>query len=63
MRSEEDRRVVLISLSETGKKVYFHHKAFHDKMVIGILKGLSAQETEVLTKALQNAQEFFDTYK
>ena len=61
--SEEDRRVVLISLSETGKKVYFHHKAFHDKMVIGILKGLSAQETEVLTRVLQNAQEFFDTYK
>ena len=63
MRSEEDRRVVLISLSETGKAVFFHHKAFHDKMTLGVLKGLSAQETEVLTRALQNAQEFFDTYK
>ena len=26
MRSQEDRRVVLISLTEQGKKAYYHHK-------------------------------------
>lgn len=63
VRSEDDRRVVLISLSETGEKVFLHHKAFHDKMAIGVLNGLNAQEAEVLTKALQNVQEFFHTFK
>ena len=28
-RSEEDRRVVLVSLSEKGEKAYFHHRMFH----------------------------------
>lgn len=63
VRSEEDRRVVLISLSESGEKVFYHHKAFHDKMALGILRGLSAQETEVLTTALKNVQDFFRNYK
>ena len=31
-RSEEDRRVVLVSLSEKGEKAYFHHRMFHEKM-------------------------------
>lgn len=28
-RSEEDRRVVLVSLSEKGEKAYIHHQKFH----------------------------------
>ena len=32
-RSEEDRRVVLISLSEKGEKAYYHHQKFHDDMI------------------------------
>ena len=40
MRSQEDRRVVLISLTEQGKKAYYHHKDFHEKMVLAVLKGL-----------------------
>lgn len=63
VRSQEDRRVVLISLSESGEKAYYHHKAFHDKMVLSILKDLNAQETEVLTAALQKVQKFFRTYQ
>lgn len=63
VRSEEDRRVVLISLTETGEKVFYHHKAFHDKMVLGVLKDLNAQETEALTTALTKVQKFFSTYR
>lgn len=63
VRSQEDRRVVLISLSETGESVFHHHKAFHDKMVLGILKDLNAQETEALTSALIKVQNFFKTCK
>ncbi|MDO4339095.1 MAG: MarR family transcriptional regulator [Eubacteriales bacterium] len=62
VRSEEDRRVVLISLSEKGEKAYLHHKTFHDKMVLAVLKDLSYEETEVLTKALAKLQKFFRSY-
>ena len=32
IRSEEDRRVVLVSLTEKGKRAFAHHKRFHDAM-------------------------------
>lgn len=62
VRSQEDRRVVLISLTEKGRKAHAHHKAFHDKMVLAVLKDLSAQETETLTTALLKLQNFFRKY-
>ena len=61
-RSEEDRRVVLVSLSEKGEKAYFHHRMFHEKMVMEILDGMDEKETEVLTGALTKLQKFFRTY-
>ena len=63
MRSQEDRRVVLISLTEQGKKAYYHHKDFHEKMVLAVLKGLNVEETEALTKALTKLQGFFRSYQ
>lgn len=59
VRSEEDRRVVLISLSEKGDKAYDHHKRFHEEMVEATLEGLNKSETEVLVRALQNLSNFF----
>lgn len=61
-RSEEDRRVVLISLSDKGKRAYLHHKTFHDKMVLAVLKDLNHEETESLTRALAKLQKFFRSY-
>ena len=58
-RSEEDRRVVLLSLSDKGKRAFLHHKKFHDAMIRKVLEGLNEQETEVLVKALQNLRGFF----
>lgn len=63
MRSQEDRRVVLISLTEQGQKAYHHHKDFHEKMVLSVLKGLNAEETEVLAAALMKLQTFFRAYQ
>lgn len=62
VRSEEDRRVVLVSLSEKGERAYLHHKAFHEKMVMSVLGDLNQKETEDLTKALKKLQEFFEEY-
>ncbi len=63
VRSEEDRRVVLISLSEKGDKAYDHHKRFHEEMVEATLEGLNKSETEVLVRALQNLSNFFKEYR
>jgi Transcriptional regulators len=62
VRSEKDRRVVLISLLIKGKKAFAHHRDFHEKMISAMLEGLSNSETEVLVKALTNLKEYFLSY-
>ena len=62
VRSEEDRRVVLISLSEKGEKAFDHHKRFHEEMIEATLRDLNKEETEVLVRALQNLSKFFKEY-
>ena len=63
MRSQEDRRVVLISLTVKGEKAYRHHQNFHEKMVLAVLKDLNVEETESLTRALTKLQKFFRSYQ
>ena len=63
VRSEEDRRVVLISLSEKGKAAYEHHRQFHQKMVGAVLEDLNQEETLVLTNALKKLSSFFRQYE
>ncbi|MCM1266863.1 MAG: MarR family transcriptional regulator [Bacteroidales bacterium] len=58
-RSEEDRRVVLVSLSEKGKKAYLHHQKFHQEMIEAVLKDLSEEEQRVLEQALHKLTRFF----
>ena len=62
-RSEEDRRVILISLTEKGKKANAHHMKFHDGMIQAVLKDLNEEQQEVLVKALMNLRTFFDSYR
>lgn len=63
IRSEKDKRVVLISLSELGKEAYEHHKNFHEKMIKAMLEGLDEQETTTLVRALTNLNQFFKSYQ
>lgn len=58
-RSEEDRRVVLISLSGKGKNAYLHHRKFHEAMISAVLKELSEEEQRVLEQALFKLNRFF----
>ena len=62
-RSEKDKRVVLISLSELGKEAYAHHKNFHEKMIKAMIEGLGEQETTTLVMALTNLTQFFKSYQ
>ena len=58
-RSEEDRRVVLISLSEKGKSAYLHHRRFHEEMIDAVLKELTEEEQHALEHALSKLTRFF----
>lgn len=62
VRSEKDRRVVLISLTQKGEKAYNHHKKFHEEMVQATLEGMDEKQTEVLVQALKNLSRFFRGY-
>lgn len=59
VRSEEDRRVVLVSLSESGKAAYEYHQKFHREMVKAVIKNLDEGEKDVLAKALSNLSDYF----
>ena len=61
-RSEEDRRVVLISLSEKGEKAYYHHKKYHDDMIQAIMTDLDETQMDALTQALNKLRAFFRKY-
>ncbi len=61
VRSELDRRVVLISLTDKGHKAYMQHKRFHQEMIDAVVEGLSVQEQQVLERALRNLTHFFRT--
>ena len=62
-RSEEDRRVVLLSLSEKGEKAFYHHKKFHDDMIKAVTEDLDGDEIEALTRALNKLRKFFRQYQ
>jgi len=58
-RSDEDRRVVLVSLTEKGKEAFRSHQQFHDDMVEAVTSQLSMEEQEILQKALSRLNKFF----
>ncbi len=59
VRSEEDRRVVLLSLTPKAKRAYEHHMDFHRAMVNSVKESLSEEEQEVLIKALASLERYF----
>lgn len=58
-RSEEDRRIVLISLTEKGINAFKHHSQFHDEMIKTTISKLSDEEMKVLISALENINGYF----
>ncbi len=59
-RSEKDKRVVHVTLTDKGKKAFYHHRDFHKKMIKAIVKDLSEQEMEILYRCLENLNDFFE---
>lgn len=60
-RSDEDRRVVLVSLTDKGCQAFVRHQRFHQEMIDAITKDLSEEEKVVLEKSLRNLIQFFRT--
>ena len=61
-RSEEDRRVVFVKLTDRGVKAYRHHENYHRQMTRAILDKLDEAEIPVLVKTLDALSEFFTGY-
>jgi len=63
VRSEEDRRVVLVYLTEEGKRIYVLHKKFHQDLVNRIVNRLDDREKRLLEKVLVNLNQYLKEMK
>lgn len=59
-RSDEDKRVVLVKLTEKGRKAFFHHRDYHWNMIRSINKSMDRQEREILVRCLEKLNQFLD---
>lgn len=57
-RSKNDKRVVLVVLTEKGRKAFFHHKDFHKNMIKAIVKDMNEDEMKVIMKGLLSLNDF-----
>ena len=58
-RSEEDRRVVYIALTEKGEKAFYHHEQFHRQMTNAVIEKLDDEEIDALVKMLKDISGIF----
>ncbi len=62
-RSDEDRRVVYIRLTEKGVRAYKKHARFHREMVREVIKNLDEEEKTALIQALSKLEKYFTEQK
>ena len=62
-RSETDRRVVMIRLSEKGERAFLQHKDFHDRMTDAAVSSLKEHEETIVTKVLIGLEKFFRDFR
>ena len=57
LKSETDRRIVILGLTKKGRLLYRLHRKFHEKLVLKTIEGMNAEEMAVL-KGLHNLYDF-----
>lgn len=62
-RSEDDRRVVMIRLTQKGERAFTHHKNFHDEMTEAVIVSLKEEDIPTLTNVLKGLIRFFREYQ
>ena len=60
-RDDQDRRIVLVELTEKGKEAYKIHDEFHKEMVEEMIEDLKVEEDKVLLNSLINLKKFFES--
>lgn len=60
-RSTADKRVVYVTLTERGRKAFFHHRDFHKNMIKAVVSDLDDSEKRLLYKCLGKLNDFFET--
>ncbi|MCA9765774.1 MAG: winged helix-turn-helix transcriptional regulator [Carnobacterium sp.] len=63
IRSEKDRRVVRLGLTNKGRLLYRVHDKFHRNMVNETITGMKEEEAAILIKGLRNLHSFLDEIK
>ena len=58
-RSDQDKRVVFMTLKERGISAYRHHERFHQDMIAFIIEHVSEEESQVLRRALERLMGYF----
>lgn len=58
IRTDNDRRVVRLSLTKKGKLLFRIHAKFHREMVEETLQGMDEKEVEVLIKGLNSLHHY-----
>ena len=61
VRDDADRRLVLLRLTNSGRKACRAHDLFHKRMVVNAVEGLSRNEVDALVKALTQVKSFFES--
>lgn len=61
-RSEEDRRIVRVRLTDKGVCAYKHHEEYHREMTQAVLDALDEDELPALMKTLDALTMFFTGY-
>lgn len=59
-RSTQDKRVVLVTLTERGRKAFFHHRDFHKNMIKSVVVGLDDNEKRLLYRCLVKLDNYFE---
>lgn len=58
-RSETDKRVVYLTLTERGKAAYEHHACFHEQMIANAKANLTEEELAILVRSLKQLNDYF----
>ncbi len=58
-REDEDKRKVIVDLTNEGIKVLAVHDKFHDEMLDAVFADMNLEEDEVLLQSLENLSDYF----
>jgi DNA-binding MarR family transcriptional regulator len=59
-RIEEDRRVVMVQLTDKGIAAKENHKGFHNEMISSMMLNHTEEEKEILTHSLEKLNKYFN---